>query len=104
MLTWQKSSSTIIGMDYIFKDDYFFRDENFNDEVIRAFVDFLRKNDLYIMKSRPHTKEWFVLPESPEKREKLLEEITYALNDGFYSNDSCIQYLYELFRRYQEEK
>lgn len=85
-------------------DDYFFRSENFNDEVMKAFADFLTKNDLYIMKSRRHTNEIFVLPNSAEKREKLLEEITYALNDGFYSNDSCIRYLYELFKRYQEKK
>ncbi|MBQ9276426.1 MAG: hypothetical protein IJ226_02400 [Clostridia bacterium] len=91
-------------MDNSFNGDYFFRDDNFNDEVMQAFADFLSRNDLYVMKSRPHRKEIFVLPESIEKREKLLEEITMALNDGFYSNDSCIRYLYELFRRYQEEK
>lgn len=84
--------------------DYFFRTDNFNDEVMKEFLDYLARNDLYVMKSRRHTNEKFVLPESPEKREQLLEEITTALNDGFYSNDSCIHYLYELFRRYQEEK
>ena len=85
-------------------EEYFYRKKNYNEEVMKEFADFLTNNDLYIMKSRPHRKEIFVLTESIEKQKKLLEEITYALNDGFYSNDSCIQYLYELFRRYQEGK
>lgn len=83
------------------KDDYLFRTENFNREIMEKFADFLDANDLYVMRSRPHTKEVFVLPDDPAKREELLEKITYALNDGFYSNGSCIMYLYELFRSYQ---
>ncbi|MBR4800909.1 MAG: hypothetical protein IK048_04515 [Clostridia bacterium] len=83
--------------------DYYFRTENFNEEVMQKFAEFLKANDFYVIKSRPHTKEVFTLPSEPEKREELLVKITNALNDGFYSNDSCIAYLYELFRSYQVE-
>lgn len=88
----------------MFMDDRFFRTENFNEEVMQKFAEFLDANDLYVMKSRPHTKEVFVLPADPDKREELLVKITDALNDGFYSNDSCIAYLYELYRSYQEKR
>ena len=84
----------------IMKDD-FFRTENFNDEVVLKFAEYLRENDLYVIKCRPHTKVNFVMPEDKEKQERLLRDILDTLNDGFYSNDSCINFLYELVRSYQ---
>ena len=85
------------------KDD-FFRTENFNAEVLLKFAQYLEENDLYIIKCRPHTKVNFVMPADKEKQEQLLKDILDALNDGFYSNDSCINFLYELVKRYQDEK
>ena len=82
--------------------DKFYRTENFNQEVMSKFADYLDANDLYVMKSRQHSNVHFVVPEDPQKREELLEKILEALNDGFYSNNSCIEYLYELVKRYQD--
>ena len=84
-------------------DNHFYITENFNQEVMKKFADFLDANDLYIMHSRPHRSEKYVLPESPEKREELLKAIVDALNDGFYSERSCVAFLYELLRRYQPD-
>jgi|GEM_PF-5277162 len=84
-------------------DNHFYITENFNQEVMKKFADFLDANDLYIMRSRPHRSEKYVLPESPEKREELLKAIVDGLNDGFYSERSCVAFLYELLRRYQPD-
>ncbi|MBO4381159.1 MAG: hypothetical protein J5815_03285 [Clostridia bacterium] len=81
----------------------FYRTENFNDEVMQKFAEYLDENDLYVIKSRGYHDGPFELPKNPETREKLLEEIVESLNDGFYSNDSCIAYLYALFEKYKEK-
>lgn len=81
----------------------FYRTDNFNDEVMKKFAEYLEENDLYVIKSRGHHSGIFELPKDSKTREKLLEEIVDALNDGFYSNDSCIAYLYALFEKYKEK-
>ena len=81
----------------------FYRTENFNEEVVRKFAEYLDANDLYIIKCRPHGNVHFVMPQNQEKREELLKAIIDTLNNGFYSNDSCINYLYELVKRYQDD-
>ena len=84
-------------------DNYFFKRENYNEETMKLFAQFLDANDLYVIKSRPHTKKHFALPNDCKKREELLGKIVEALNDGFYSSDSCVAYLYELVGRYQDD-
>ena len=88
----------------MFMKDEFYRTENFNQEVMLKFAKYLEENDLYVIKCRPHNKVNFAMPKDKEKREQLLADILDALNDGFYSSDSCINFLYELVKRYQDEE
>ena len=79
------------------------RDNNFNREVMEMFAAYLDANNLYILKSNPNRNINFALPKDNEKREELLKRIIDALNDGFYSADSCLAYIYELVLEYQDD-
>ncbi len=78
--------------------------KTFGEYAMTKFAYFLELNNMKIIKSNPKGRmEKYSAPESVEDKCKLLDDIIEALNDGFYSDESCIAFIYNLIDAYNNK-
>ncbi len=67
--------------------------EILNDGVVKELEKFFREKNLIIIKQNSVIRGTFQVPRDEEIKNEVLKNIVFAINDGFYSDYACIEYI-----------